>query len=99
MHVERDCVSRVDKGRLDIARDVRTRTSHPLLSFSLHEWTHCKLFLHCLTAFWHINSPQFMTFSIIFNLHRCMTMNAQLAMNIFMAFACKACNVTGVPEK
>ena len=34
-HVERDCVSRVDKGRLNIARHVATPTSHPLLSFSL----------------------------------------------------------------
>ena len=92
-HVERDCVSRVDKGRLDIARDVGTPTSHPLLSFSLHEWTHPKLFLHCLTAFRHINSPQFMTFSIVSNLHRWMTMN------VFMAFICKACNMTGVSKK
>ena len=34
-HVERDCVSRVDKGRLNITRDVATPTSHPLPSFSL----------------------------------------------------------------
>ena len=39
MHIERDCVSRVNKGRLDIVRDVRARTSHPLPSFSHSQLT------------------------------------------------------------